>query len=218
MAGQGNQAQNPQPIPGTVVSLLPLLPKFFGTADEDFSDFVSNFDEITLATGIANEQKARLLPLRLENYAKSTWKNLPEHIRTSYDRSVAQLHIKFVHSEQLAHTSSQLMNRVQNSEESISEYAYALCTLGGRCYSDLTIDALNKVLLGIFVNGIHQKYSLELVLKNPQTLDNAITAAQQIESALSNGGSLIHTGLESTTKEGTSATVFLNSLPLRPHS
>ncbi len=95
------------------------------------------------------------------------------------------------------------MNRVQNTKESISEYAHALRTLGGKCFPDLTVDALSKFLLGIFVNGIHQKYRVELLLRNPQTFEDAIAAAQQIESALSSVGSLAHTGLVSTTTEQT---------------
>ncbi len=108
--------------------MFSLLPVFSGGVDEDFITFVEKFNEVTDAMYTQNDQKALLLPLRLENYAHSTFKNLPLHIQSNYDRAIAQLSTKFAHPSH--YTFGQLMHRVQNTKESLTEYAHALRTLG----------------------------------------------------------------------------------------
>ncbi len=144
MAGQ-RRGQN-QHVRQASKDLFSLLPKFSGFVDEDFSAFVDKYDEVSLAMGIPNNTKALYLPLHLENYAHSTFKNLPEHIQNDYNLAIIQLRDTFAHPEQLVHASSLLMNRVQNTKESIAEYAHALCMLGNKCYSDMPVDTLNKIL------------------------------------------------------------------------
>ncbi len=119
------------------------IPMFSGTVDDDFTAFVDKFDEVTDAMHTPNDQKALYLPLRLENYAHSTFKNLPLHIQRNYDRAIVELTHKFVHPEQY---SSSLMSRVQNTKESISAYAHALRMLGKKCYPQHPVDVQEGIL------------------------------------------------------------------------
>ncbi len=194
---QRNQAQN-QPLRINNNDMFGQITKFSGALDENFLAFVDKFDEVTRATRTPYDQKINLLPLFLDEYAHSTFKSLPQHIRENYDRTIAELTNKFVRPDTYVQT---LMSRVQFPKETISTYAHSLRMLGTQCYPNMDYDTLNGMLRGIFLSGIHHKYKIYLALNTPRTFDDAINAAQKIDIQLGGGPSLANTGFASTTVE-----------------
>ncbi len=191
MAGQRNRAQNQQ-IRLVPNDMFATIPKYSGSVDEDFPAFVRKFDEVTKAMGTPIDKKINYLPLCLEEYAYSTLRSLPLHVRESYDRTIAALNRKFMQPNH--YTTGQLMSRVQLPKESVSTYAHALRMLGEQCYPNLDIDTLDDILRGIFLNGVNHRYKIYLALNTPETHDDAITAVQKIDMQLGSGVSVPHTG------------------------
>ncbi len=150
MAGQRNREQN-QPIRLTN-DMLSSVEKFSGAVDEDFAAFVCSFDEVTAAMHITDENKALLLPLRLREYAHSTYESVAPHIRGNYNRTITELKRKFVCPEHF--TTGLLMGRVQNTKESILSYAHALRMLRKQCCPDMDNQTLDGILRDVFANVV----------------------------------------------------------------
>ncbi len=101
----------------------------------------------------------------------------------------------FSHPEQLTHTSSQLMGKQQQPRQTITSYANHLRVLGHQCYSNFDQNVVDRILKDIFVNGVLPKYRKEVMLKNPETLREAIDAALQVDSALTSTASSAYSGV-----------------------
>lgn len=118
----------------------------------------------------------------LDGNAGEWFFNLPPATRVDYDKLVAEFKRQFCNDALISLKAQKIFEtRTQQPLETVAEFATELSKLANKVQPAIsTHEQLRK-----FVNGVLPSIQLQLLLRNPTTMEDAVQHAQFIESALS---------------------------------
>lgn len=197
MGAIGNQAIPPHPqvygIEGTYPHLQPspwnlttitnmvgTLEPFYGTPFEDVRDWLERFTHIAHANDWSENIWIVQFGSCMMGAAKSWWNSLDRNIReewqTMRDAFVEEFADRFRHFDYY----KLISERVQGKNESALAYCWEMKRLMTKANPDMS----ERDQLNYLFGGLQPELKKELIKKNPQTWDGAVTIIREEESNL----------------------------------
>ena len=162
---------------GTMV--LP-MDKFEAKPDQDYSEFIMQYEMYSESFGWTDELRMKRLPLHLKGIALSAFTQI-----TDDDDKADWASLKDALEERLLVDPSgkgrigEFNRRRQRKGESVQEYACALQKLALRAYADE--DTREDALLAQFCYGVIREIQNYIIVADPSSYKEAVTKARKIE-------------------------------------
>ena len=158
-----------------------VVPNFDGSNPKEFKDWVKNIEKFATLTGIQDE-KIKLVAYQasrgpVSDYLKRYMDENPTH---DWNRIKTELKSCFGDVVDSQHALLLLRKVKQKPQETIQVYAERLLALGEDAFEGQTNDAVQKQLVGYFIDGLYQdNMKLKIMRDNPHTLNAAVTVASR---------------------------------------
>ena len=156
-----------------------IVQNFDGTNPKEFKNWVKSIDKYSTLTGIPAERVKLVayqsssgpvsdyLKRHLEANARHTWEEVKAELKTRFGEVVDSQHALL------------LLRRVrQKSSEPIQVYAERLLALGEDAFEGQGDAAIQRQLVGYFIDGLSQDYmKMKVMRENPDTFNDAVRVA-----------------------------------------
>ena len=167
------------PPPGRIKVLEPET--FDGSASGvDIAEYLIHFEQIADWNKWNNDQKAKMLVIKLRGEAQKLLTTLSYLQVMDYSALKQSLIQRFNPKEREITYRCEFRTRIRKGNEQCSDYGYALRRLAQRAYPNLPYNALEVIVIDQFIMGLG---SLELQkhvqFKHPDTLNEAISMAME---------------------------------------
>lgn len=162
---------------------------FGGRADDDFLDFVSDFERMADGKRWSEADRCQYLPMFLEGMAADEWHKQSDDMRQNYRELIHLFRAKYAPPELAGVYCSELHAAKQGDDESVLDFAGRIQKLGQRGYPDLDSTQRESILKESFLAGLRADLGLLVRLQRPRTMNEAIQAGRQIDCASKLGNS-----------------------------
>ncbi|OUC41112.1 hypothetical protein D917_03617 [Trichinella nativa] len=152
-------------------------------SSSNWDEWLEHFEDAAVVNGWNEAEKLKWLPLSLSQKARSTFRQLPPYIRSSYRSCVTSLKERLDPPRNAAVYRAELENRKRRAQESWSDIGRDIRHLVEKTYPTLSDDAKDIIGLDKFLSTLDRP---ELVLlmkqRNPKNIEEAVRAALEVES------------------------------------
>ena len=144
---------------------------FRGTTADNILDWIENFDRIA-AHNVWNDQKQlQVIPVYLKDTALNFYRSLPEQTKTDINLLKAALRDRYHTQDRLYDMRAKLRELRQGS--SLETYINDLNTLARH------LELPEQQKIDYFIFGLKSKLKQALLIRQPQTYDDAVTFAKR---------------------------------------
>ena len=164
----------------TAIEKPAILPDTFsGRTTDDFSIWHSQFELAAVANGwTTSPVKLQMIVLRLRGPALRAYHALPPAERSTYNKTVHQLRMRFSPTERASVHRATLRARRRRPDESLAELADDISLLVARAYPDLTdTGTIDQLALDAFVDSLDPQLKRRVRDADPSTLAGAVRRA-----------------------------------------
>lgn len=155
--------------------------------DSKVEIWLEKFELAATKMGLDRDSWTREVFLLMDEDVYETCKNLGMTPTSKYDSLHAKLILKY--GKKMSSRDSQriFVQRIQSSEESISDYYSALCGLSISAFPNLATESAEEITLNQFLSGIYnQRVKENLLISQPSSLEKALKEAIRLEDILGN--------------------------------
>lgn len=147
-------------------------------------DYRRQFEIISKLNGWSDADRANMLAASLRSDALAVLSALPPTDNLEYTSLCRALERRFGGVQGTHITTFRV--RVQKQKESIAEFAFDIQRLSALAFPDCPPDAVQKLVVSQFLEGLRETNTKVMVqLSRPNTLDEALRTALEIEASLS---------------------------------
>ena len=170
------------PPPGRIKVLEPET--FDGSASGvDIAEYLIHFEQIADWNKWNNDQKAKMLVIKLRGEAKKLLTTLSYLQVMDYSALKQSLIQRFNPKEREITYRCEFRTRIRKGNEQCSDYGYALRRLAQRAYPNLPYNALEVIVIDQFIMGLGSiELQKHVQFKHPNTLNEAISMAMEYTS------------------------------------
>ena len=160
-------------------------PRLFDNKKEnDFRGWVRRLERYFALVNLPGNQQTSLLLLNLATEASSTARYLKIDDDTTFAEAKRRLIQHYSPQEEPLELRSRFQVPMQESGETIEDFAKDIRVLAARAFPDSNDDMLNVLLVQQFVHGLHDPVKKErLILKRCKDLQEALNCARLSEVA-----------------------------------
>ena len=158
-----------------------VVQNFDGSNPKEFKDWVKSIEKFATLTGIQDE-KIKLIAYQASRGPVSDYmkRYMDEHPTFDWNRIKVDLKSSFGEVVDSQHTLLLLRKVKQKSQETVHVYAERLLALGEDAFEGQGYDAIQKQLVGYFIDGLYRDgMKLKVMRDNPDTLNAAVTIASR---------------------------------------
>ncbi|KRX34141.1 Retrovirus-related Pol polyprotein from transposon 17.6, partial [Trichinella murrelli] len=149
----------------------------------DWDEWLEHLEDAAFVNDWNEAEKLKWLPLSLSQKARSTFRQLPPSIRSSYRSCVTSLKERLDPPSNAAVYRAELENRRRHAQESWSDISRDIRRLVEKAYPTLSDDAKDIIGLDKFLNTLDRPELVLLVKqRNPKNIEEAVRAALEVES------------------------------------
>ncbi|KRY74812.1 hypothetical protein T4B_14895 [Trichinella pseudospiralis] len=147
----------------------------------DWNEWLEHFEDAAVVNGWSEAKKLKWPPLSLSQKARSTFRQLPTSIRSSYRSCVTSLKERLYPPSNAAVYRSELENRRRRAQESCSDIGRDIRRLLEKAYPTLSDYAKDIIGLDKFLNTLDRPELVLLVKqRNPKNIEDAESRADGV--------------------------------------
>ena len=182
----GNNNQRPifEPNMNRGDNSVKLKPQnFSGTSDDDFEDYLAQFNITAEINGWNYRQKSLYLANSPTGNARSLLSELNEIQRKDYSTLVQKLSARYGSENRAEVFRAQLKSRVKGKNESIAELSQAIKKLSRQAYPNANLDVIEALALDHFIDALTDSdIRLRIREIGPKSLTEAEAMAVRLEA------------------------------------
>ncbi len=171
---------NLEPIRDSMLFKPP--PPFRGIPGEDFREWLKRFNRWALCCHYSQLRKCEILPVLLEGRAENVYDALPIQARGDFD-ALSKTLLERLQPPRLSDLKSVVLHaREQRSGEAVIDFARDIQKLTRQAYPNVDTSGQDQIMKRIFLNGLLPALRTFVMYSDPETFDDAVTAAQRQEA------------------------------------
>lgn len=181
-------------------AVIALLPSFDGSGSKEISHFCEEFSQIINTINLPDEQKCIVLRAKITGKAARTLTN-HRHliIEQNFDKLINQIKKIFQPTKSLTQKQAQFQAIVHTPDMSIRDLAAKIKYLAQEylelqdTVSPAMESVIEKVALAKFIEVLRVDLKIEVMKKDPQTLEEAVSVAEKNEAIFNETNRFINT-------------------------
>ena len=162
---------------------LVLPDTFDGSADWD--EWISHFENVAAVNAWEADAQLQWLKVRLTGKAATAFRRLTEDNRATFEAAKAALTGRFAPASRKHRCQAELHTRRRRRGETWADFADVLQSLADKAYPGLQEEAKERLALTAYLGQLdHAQVALGVKQRNPETLDDAVSATLEMEAYL----------------------------------